>query len=66
MLSQAGLAIGLTIAIGQRFPNLAPVVNTIVLASVVIFELIGPLSARLALVRSGEARQQPELLDPSF
>lgn len=66
MLSQAGLAIGLTITIGQRFPNIAPVVNTIVLASVVIFELIGPLSARLALDRSGETQEQPPLTDPAF
>jgi Kef-type K+ transport system membrane component KefB len=66
MLSQAGLAIGLTITIGHRFPDIAPVVNTIVLASVVIFELIGPLSAKMALARSGEIRAQPPLTDHSF
>ena len=66
MLSQAGLAIGLTITIGARFPDLAPVVNTIVLSAVVIFELIGPLSARLVLVRSGEAHDPPPLIDRAF
>ena len=66
MISQAGLAIGLTLTIGERFPELAPVVNTIVLSSVVVFELIGPLSARIALTRSGETRAQPPLLDPAF
>jgi hypothetical protein len=66
MLSQAGLAIGLTITIGARFPDLAPVVNTIVLSAVVIFELIGPFSARLVLVRSGEAHDPPPLIDRAF
>lgn len=66
MLSQAGLAIGLTIAMTERFPEIAPVVNTIVLSAVVIFELIGPLSARMVLVRSGEVREQPALVDRSF
>jgi Kef-type K+ transport system membrane component KefB len=66
MLSQAGLAIGLTIAIGERFPELAPVVNTVVLASVVVFELIGPLAAKFALARSGEVHAQPPLTEPAF
>jgi Kef-type K+ transport system membrane component KefB len=66
MLSQAGLAIGLTITIGARFPDLAPVVNTIVLSAVVIFELIGPFSARLVLVRSGEVHDPPPLVDRAF
>ena len=56
MLSQAGLAIGLVIVTSERFPTLAPTVTTVVLAAVAIFELIGPVSARFALVRSGEAQ----------
>jgi Kef-type K+ transport system membrane component KefB len=64
MLSQAGLAIGLVIAINDRFPELAPIVNTVVLASVTVFELAGPLAARFALRQSGEAHEQPAL-EPS-
>jgi Kef-type K+ transport system membrane component KefB len=66
LLSQAGLAVGLTLTIGTRFPTLAPTVNTVVLAAVVIFEVIGPLGARLVLGRSGEARPQPRLVEPAF
>ncbi len=58
LLAQAGLAVGLTIAIGQRFETFAPVVSTVVLASVAIFEVIGPISTRFALIRSGEASLQ--------
>ena len=57
LIAQAGLAVGLTLAIEQRYEQFAPVVSTVVLASVVIFEVIGPLGTRFALVRSGEAGQ---------
>jgi Kef-type K+ transport system membrane component KefB len=58
MFSQAGLAIGLVLVINKRFPDLAPTVTTIVLASVAVFELVGPVSARFALLESGEVRPQ--------
>ena len=53
--AQAGLAIGLTLAVNGRYPQFAPVVTTVVLASVAVFEMVGPMSARFALVRAGEA-----------
>lgn len=55
-LSQAGLAIGLLLTVNRRFPELAPVVTTVVLAAVTVFELIGPIGARYALTRAGEVR----------
>jgi hypothetical protein len=58
MLSQAGLAIGLVLVTSERFPEIGPTITTIVLASVAIFELVGPLGARFALERSGEVRPQ--------
>jgi len=56
ILAQAGLAIGLVLIVNQKFPEAGSVVTTIVLASVAIFELIGPLAARFALVGSRETR----------
>lgn len=53
--AQAGLAVGLTLIVNSRFPALAPTVTTIVLASVVVFEMIGPASTRFALIQAGEA-----------
>ena len=53
--AQAGLAIGLTLAVNSRYPQFAPVVTTVVLASVAVFEVVGPTSTRFALVRAGEA-----------
>jgi Kef-type K+ transport system membrane component KefB len=53
--AQAGLAVGLTLAVNSRYSQFAPVVTTVVLASVAVFEMIGPASTRFALTRSGEA-----------
>jgi Kef-type K+ transport system membrane component KefB len=55
LMAQAGLAVGLVIAIQRRFAELAPAVTTIVLASVVVYEIVGPISTRFALVRAGES-----------
>ena len=52
--AQAGLAVGLTLAVNTRYPALAPVITTVVLSSVAVFEIIGPASTRFALVRAGE------------
>ena len=60
ILAQAGLAVGLVLVTRQRFPDLAPLVSTVVLGAVAVFEVAGPLSARFALDRSGESRPQPE------
>jgi hypothetical protein len=54
--AQAGLAVGLTLMVNQRFPQLAPPITIVVLASVVINEMIGPLGARFAIMRAKEAR----------
>ena len=59
MLSQAGLAVGLLLAVNRRFPELAPLITTVVLGAVTVFELVGPIGARYALVRAGEAHPQP-------
>lgn len=56
LFSQAGLAIGLTIVVNRRFPEFASEVVTLVLAAVVVYELIGPVSAKLAINRSGESK----------
>lgn len=66
LMAQAGLAVGLTIAIDQRFNAFSPIVSTVVLASVAIFEMVGPISARFALVQSGEAGMQAAIPGPSL
>ena len=54
LLPQAGVAIGMAALVSARFPTLAAQVNTIVLAGVLVFELIGPVITKIALTRAGE------------
>jgi Kef-type K+ transport system membrane component KefB len=62
LVSSSSLAIGLTIQIRTAFPDYAATVTGIVLAAVVIFEVVGPLLTRRALLLCGEAQTLPEPL----
>ncbi len=55
MLSQAGVAIALVLAVQSRFPQYGSLINAIILAAVTVNELIGPLGTKYALTSSGEA-----------
>lgn len=54
LLPQAGVAIGMSQLVSIKFPALASQINTIVLAGVLVFELIGPIVTKLALTKAGE------------
>ncbi len=54
LLAQAGMAIGLASTLVKLWPEGGKLVETIILGSVVIFELAGPLAVRHGLVRAGE------------
>ncbi len=58
LLAQAGLAIGLMITAERRFPEYSATITTVILSVVAVFEMIGPVGARLAILRAGEARQR--------
>ena len=63
LLSSSSLAVGLTIQIRLLFPTYAASVTGIVLAAVLIFEVIGPVLTRRALIVTGEATTVPAPLD---
>jgi Kef-type K+ transport system membrane component KefB len=61
ILSQAGVAIGLALLASHKLSamgmdELGSLIITTIAATTVIFEIIGPLAARFAIIRSGEAR----------
>lgn len=62
LLSSSSLAVGLTIQVRSSFSDLAPAVAGVVLAAVVVFEIVGPLLTRRALVTTGEAQTTPDPL----
>ncbi|HKK01963.1 MAG TPA: cation:proton antiporter, partial [Desulfuromonadales bacterium] len=54
LLGQGGVAIGLATSLGRGWPEGGHMLQTVVLGSVVIFELVGPLALRFGLIRAGE------------
>ncbi|MDD4781318.1 MAG: cation:proton antiporter [Tissierellia bacterium] len=56
LLPQAGVAIGLSMVAQTVMPELGSTIRTIILASTVIYELIGPVIAKTALVKAGEIK----------
>ena len=61
ILSQAGVAIGLSLIASHKltelgYPEMGTLIITTVAATSVVFEIIGPLSARFAIMRSGESQ----------
>lgn len=55
LLPQAGIAVGMALVAAQRFPERAEVLLSVVLASTVVFEIVGPPMTRLALRRTKES-----------
>lgn len=56
LLPQAGVAIGLALVASNRFPEFSQLMLPIVIASTVVFEIIGPVFTRLALRHSAVAQ----------
>ena len=54
LLAQAGVAIGLSQSLANMWPDGGQAIQMIILGSVVVFELGGPIAVRQALVRAGE------------
>jgi hypothetical protein len=63
LVSSGSLAIGLTIQVRASFPEAAPAVTSVVLFSVLVFEVLGPMLTRRALMKTGEATTTPRPLE---
>jgi Kef-type K+ transport system membrane component KefB len=59
LVPQASMAIGLAAIVESKFPDVAGPLIPITLGAIVIFETIGPLLTRQALLRTGEGTEQP-------
>ena len=65
-LPQAGVAVGLALSASIDYPEVGSTVTAVVLASIVIFELLGPPAAKRALAELGctEAECAVEIVGP--
>jgi hypothetical protein len=58
LISQAGFSLGLSVMIVRAFPQFGSDFRSLVIATVAINEVIGPVCFKLALDRSGETKLQ--------
>ncbi len=59
LLPQAGVALGMCVSAQQLGPQDGPLVRNIILFSVLIYELVGPLMTKQALKAAGEITEKP-------
>ncbi|MCH7878872.1 MAG: hypothetical protein IH914_06130 [candidate division Zixibacteria bacterium] len=56
LIAQGGVAIGLASALAESDPELAMKIHSIILTTVIFFEVLGPSAIRWSLIKSKEAR----------
>lgn len=54
LIPQAGVAVGLVFIATEAFPQFSEIITSVVLASITVSELIGPLAVKIALAKVGE------------
>ena len=59
LLPQAGVALGMSVTVAAQFGAEGAMVRNIVLFSVLIYELVGPIMTKWALSKAGEIRPKP-------
>jgi len=58
LVSQAGLTLALAASLTREFPALGQSLRSLVIATVAMNEIIGPILFKFALDRSGETREK--------
>ncbi len=56
LLPQAGVAIGMSKIVSSSFPTFGAQVTAVVLAATLVYELIGPVITKIALIKAGEIK----------
>ena len=59
LLPQAGVALGMSVTVAAEFGAEGALIRNIVLFSVLIYELVGPLLTKMALTAAGDIRPKP-------
>lgn len=60
LLPQAGVAIGMAQIVMSKLPEYGVQIRAVVLCATLIYELVGPVLTRIALVKSGEIDNMPK------
>ncbi len=54
LLTQGGISIGLSIIVRNQLPDLSDAIITVILFSVLVYEIVGPILAKIAITKAGE------------
>lgn len=57
LLPQGGISIGLSIIVAQQLPQYSEAITTVIMFSVFVYEISGPIFAKMALKKAGEFDQ---------
>jgi Kef-type K+ transport system membrane component KefB len=63
LLPQGGISIGLSVIVMQQLPMYAVEITTIIMASVLFYETLGPIFAKIAIQKAGEINLLPTIED---
>ena len=61
LLPQAGVALGMSVTVAAEFGAEGAMIRNIILFSVLIYELVGPLLTKMALTAAGDIRPKPSV-----
>lgn len=54
LLTQGGISIGLSIIVARELPQFSEAIVTVILFSVLVYEIVGPILAKIAIQKAGE------------
>ncbi|MDX9691002.1 MAG: cation:proton antiporter [Acholeplasmataceae bacterium] len=63
LLPQGGISIGLSVIVMQQLPQYSVEITTIIMASVLFYETLGPIFAKISIHKAGEINLLPEIED---
>ena len=53
-MPQGGVSIGLSMIVRQELPQFSTAITTVILFSVLVYEISGPILAKIAIQKAGE------------
>ena len=62
LLPQEGVALGMSMKAAAAFGEEGQIIRNIILFAVLIYELVGPLMTKIALMKAGEISPKPEII----
>jgi Kef-type K+ transport system membrane component KefB len=65
LLPQGGISIGLLVIVGAQMNEFYPVISTIIMLSILVYETLGPIFAKIAIGKAGEIGGM-DRLDPGI